>query len=219
MKQLRGCGGSQLAYNAFFVAWAAWTVAMLVRVPWMIQTHAPRTYMGRSMIGASSSPLQGPVTLTHYLQLPRWDSVRTYNLLAIIEIDTLGMEREEEKTVVAHIHAHPCTVTCVCREPETHVPLFSASWGNLSRSRLTYESPPPHAETLTPRYTAKGMNYGSPRCAVSITCPVKGPQTRLLWEVRVTPHWHWSNWIDRDLADAVNVVFNALVAFVWWSAP
>lgn len=125
---------------------------MLYTTPWMIKSHAPKNHVGRTLLKPRVN------VIADELLFPRWDHVKTYNLLVIMELE------RADKNIVAYLHNNSYNVVCICEEYTSHEPLIQMSWGTLGKSRLYHDVK--NASTPEPRPSAKGRDFGPPRCIV-----------------------------------------------------
>lgn len=183
-------------YYGFYILWFAWTVRTLVETPWMIATHAPQNYVGRSTV---KSPTKHSPPVAKDLLFPQWESVQTYSVLVIMEIEGRGANMD--KQLAYSLQQSPLLVKLKCFEHVSGAPLVQYAWSKMDRTSYTHRSA--NVATIVPRVSlSRPSDTRPPKCSLILDPTLPGPWDGIAfdvrWEIHITPHWHWTDWLPRE---------------------
>jgi hypothetical protein len=208
----------QLIGSAFFAAWFAWTMIVVFSQPWMIETHMPIQASGEAAVNTSRVSAR----VLDAVRYPRWDAVKTYSVVFFADtMEELGSGIG--KNVSMYVKVCKPVFTLACYESSNKEPLLYANYGTMEKPWIHYHRAK-NVPTPEPRGSAfRGRDLGNPSCNLDlITRPEKSAdckdspplQFRLRWDLRITPHWHWTDWFPREIAEGVFLVLDGFVSLI-----
>jgi hypothetical protein len=200
--------------HQIFAAVAYGSVAFLVYSmvlcePWMIKTHQVIMHYGT----VNAMPTTTTTTITSIFQpvaYPRWDSVKTYDV-------AFTAAAGDGKEIAVMLDACQPMFTLSCFENANRAPLLHTLYGSMTKSTHFFHAE--NVKTPEPRGNIiRGRDMGCPMCSMDLQVPSDRraacknmTDLKIRWELRVTPRWHWTDWVYRDLSEGLFLVVEGLV--------
>ena len=190
---------------------------MVISEPWMIKTHQMIQHYGIVEVNLSSG-IQTPVFQP--IAYPKWDSVKTFDVVFTAASSTIG----NGKVAAVALDACKPVFSLTCFENADRTPLLHTTYGTMSKTSHLFSSQA--VATPEPRGTIiRGRDVGNPMCGMDLKIPLEtralcqenpsaNSSLKIRWELRVTPNWHWTDWIHRDLAEGVFMIAEGLVSLL-----
>lgn len=221
---LFGETGAQLIAYLFFAWWGYWTLGIILWEPWMLTTHMPTKQMA-FVPRVSLGDMDSIVIESKGLQLPRWDSVKTYSLRFFATFRPTGKGDDDggsEKDVSMRLAECTPRFVLLCKDVNNRALIFM-DLGNVTRTATHYKEVK-HILTPEPFPAAVDRDYSSPQCTLRMDskCPFHyktAVRASLEWQLHITPHWHWTDWFPRDFAEGVFDTANAMSAYLHVAPP
>lgn len=178
------------------------------QTPLLIQRHASVVASGLTPVSVKE-PLS-PVALEdplHQLRLPRWDSVRHYDVEARTRVLAASNDASHPSIGAADIW-----VSLQCRDTAGRI---RANLTDLApaRSAISYRS---QRKLETPGVFSDGLHTheGPAACTASAAARHAVPDAPgdlwLWWEIRIIPRWHWTHWLPRQFANDVKETYDTV---------